>query len=354
MKTSYVFSRTLKTVLPISLLFSVSAGVAQDVDSSVIVSAGAVNYYFNDDKAQQDDLGYQLDLEVPFNNRWALNLKYLDVNSKVTGSSLETDLDYVHAGAIYNFARYGALQAYAGAGFGDLTLNRPSSQKINRSAFDLSIGAKYFFSNNWLGRLEAIMIEPSGPLDHDVALSLSLGMAFGNRPSRVSTPELSQEVNTAPLDTDGDGVLDRDDDCPNTNPSLAVDSVGCVILDEDQRRQDLLVQFDFDQALVKEEFQDEIEAFAAFMRLYNETTALIEGHTDSTGPDAYNQNLSERRARAVRDELVNRYGIDTSRLSIVGFGESRPVTTNDTRLGRQQNRRIEADVSVQIMIERQR
>jgi len=81
---------------------------------------------------------------------------------------------------------------------------------------------------------------------------------------------------------------------------------------------------------------------------------VIEGHTDSRGSDAYNQPLSERRANAVRDELVNEYDIDASRVSTVGYGESRPVATNDTDEGRAQNRRIEAVLSVEVEEQRRR
>jgi OOP family OmpA-OmpF porin len=66
----------------------------------------------------------------------------------------------------------------------------------------------------------------------------------------------------------------------------------------------------------------------------------VQAHTDATGPDAYNQSLSERRARAVRDYLV-RGGVSGGRLTIQGFGASQPLADNSTRDGRAQNRRVE-------------
>jgi OmpA-OmpF porin, OOP family len=68
---------------------------------------------------------------------------------------------------------------------------------------------------------------------------------------------------------------------------------------------------------------------------------IAEGHTDSQGDDAYNQELSERRAGAVRQYLIETYGIAADRLEAEGFGESRPVADNETPEGRQQNRRVE-------------
>jgi len=68
-------------------------------------------------------------------------------------------------------------------------------------------------------------------------------------------------------------------------------------------------------------------------------TALVEGHTDSVGSDAYNMKLSDRRAKSVFDYLTSR-GVDPSRLSSVGKGETMPIADNSTAEGRQQNRRV--------------
>jgi OOP family OmpA-OmpF porin len=66
----------------------------------------------------------------------------------------------------------------------------------------------------------------------------------------------------------------------------------------------------------------------------------VDGHTDATGPEAYNQGLSERRARAVRDYLVSK-GVPGARLQAVGYGEANPIASNATREGRALNRRVE-------------
>ena len=109
-------------------------------------------------------------------------------------------------------------------------------------------------------------------------------------------------------------------------------------------RVELDVKFDFDKAVVKEESQGDIKSLADFMSQYPATTTVVEGHTDSVGTDAYNQGLSERRANAVRDVLVNQYGVGGDRVSSVGYGESRPVADNATAEGRAINRRVEAEV----------
>ena len=109
-------------------------------------------------------------------------------------------------------------------------------------------------------------------------------------------------------------------------------------------RVELDVKFDFDKATVREDAYDDIEVLADFMKQYGQTSTTVEGHTDSVGTDAYNQRLSSQRAQAVRDALINRYGVEANRLEAIGYGESRPVADNSTELGRAINRRVEASV----------
>ena len=109
-------------------------------------------------------------------------------------------------------------------------------------------------------------------------------------------------------------------------------------------RVELDVKFDFDKAQVKPESYGDIKNLADFLTQYPQTTTVVEGHTDSVGSDAYNQTLSERRANAVRDVLVNQYGVGSDRVNAVGYGESRPVADNASADGRAVNRRVEAEV----------
>ena len=87
-----------------------------------------------------------------------------------------------------------------------------------------------------------------------------------------------------------------------------------------------------------------LDRLTAFMTEYPQRTAAIEGFTDSMGSDEYNQDLSERRADAVKGYLV-RQGVETSRLSSTGRGENSPVADNESAAGRQQNRRVEVVIS---------
>ena len=100
------------------------------------------------------------------------------------------------------------------------------------------------------------------------------------------------------------------------------------------------ILFELEKAELKSGSEKALKRVAALLSEYPEREVLVEGYTDSTGNDAYNQELSERRAQAVADALTTN-GVDSSRLTTRGYGESYPVANNDTSAGRQQNRRVE-------------
>src|SRR6185369_1070250 len=104
----------------------------------------------------------------------------------------------------------------------------------------------------------------------------------------------------------------------------------------------LQVKFASDSADVKPEYHDEIARVGEYMKKYPTTTAVIEGHTDKVGSSNLNLETSQRRAESVVNYLVEKCGIDSSRLSAKGYGSTRPVVNNSTEAGRQKNRRIEA------------
>jgi len=106
------------------------------------------------------------------------------------------------------------------------------------------------------------------------------------------------------------------------------------------------VSFDVNSATLKPGALDEINRVAGVLNQYPQTTILVAGHTDSTGAEEYNQQLSERRAEAVKNALVGQ-GVAPARITTVGYGESKPIATNDTPEGRQLNRRVEVRIQPQ-------
>jgi len=109
-------------------------------------------------------------------------------------------------------------------------------------------------------------------------------------------------------------------------------------------RQTLNVEFDFDKSTIKKGYYQDIDNLAGVMKQYPDLNVVIEGHTDSVGTAAYNKKLSQRRAESVKKYMVEKGGIDANRIKAIGFGEEKPIASNDTDEGRQQNRRVEAAV----------
>ena len=100
------------------------------------------------------------------------------------------------------------------------------------------------------------------------------------------------------------------------------------------------ITFDLNESTIKPSFSGTLESVGLVLKEYDKTIIQIEGHTDSSGSDSYNQLLSERRASSVRDFLLNQ-GIEPKRTRAVGYGERYPVASNDTAAGRERNRRVE-------------
>ena len=147
-------------------------------------------------------------------------------------------------------------------------------------------------------------------------------------------PKKAEVVKTViPVDTDGDGVPDSVDKCPDTPKGATVNKEGCWALKG-------IVLFGFDESTVKPEAYPLLDEVAVILEKNPEMKGEISGHTDSTGPAEYNQMLSEKRARAIEEYLENK-GIDPSRFTSKGYGASNPIASNDTREGRQENRRVE-------------
>jgi outer membrane protein OmpA-like peptidoglycan-associated protein len=144
------------------------------------------------------------------------------------------------------------------------------------------------------------------------------------------------------LDNDGDGILDVNDKCPNEAETVNgfEDSDGCP---DEAPIYFPLAYINFKFATAEISGADPIPVLEEVVRIMKENPKIqveIQGHTDNIGSDESNLTLSERRGQTVKTYLVNR-GIDPSRLQTRGFGESRPIDSNDTDLGRARNRRIE-------------
>jgi OOP family OmpA-OmpF porin len=145
-----------------------------------------------------------------------------------------------------------------------------------------------------------------------------------------------------PPDSDKDGVPDYLDKCPDTPAGAIVDENGCV---HEKVSMTLNVEFDTAKAVIKKKYHNELKKVADFIKAFPGTNAVIEGHTDNV--DRFNNpenniRLSQARADSVRQYLIDNFGIDASRITAVGYGPDKPIASNDTKEGRQKNRRVHA------------
>jgi outer membrane protein OmpA-like peptidoglycan-associated protein len=145
-------------------------------------------------------------------------------------------------------------------------------------------------------------------------------------------------------DNDADGLTDVDDQCPN-EPGPR-DEQGCPRQYQDVEvtrtaiRITQKIHFEFNRAVIRPVSYPILNTVAQVMNDYPDVTIEIQGHTDSRGADAYNMRLSDQRAAAVRDYLVQR-GVPANRMTSRGYGETRPIESNRTSAGRAANRRVE-------------
>jgi outer membrane protein OmpA-like peptidoglycan-associated protein len=104
------------------------------------------------------------------------------------------------------------------------------------------------------------------------------------------------------------------------------------------------ISFDSEKASLTSRGEAPINELVDFLNQFTERNIIIEGHTDNTGSESFNQKLSQQRADVIRDALIKR-GISDSRIMSIGFGEAYPVDSNKTETGRSKNRRVEVFIS---------
>ncbi len=161
------------------------------------------------------------------------------------------------------------------------------------------------------------------------------------------------DASGCPSDADKDGICDGLDQCANTPADVRVDAKGCPIV-VTEKETELLetgmirlndVNFDTGKATIKDESFASLDEVGDILTRWPELRIEVGGHTDSQGSNAFNQTLSEDRAKSVMDYLLGKFpSLKPEQLTSKGYGESKPIVSNDTALNRAKNRRVEFTV----------
>ncbi|ARD21590.1 Outer membrane porin F precursor [Shewanella sp. P1-14-1] len=361
----YMMKNTLKVVLLTSLLPFAASAEQELTPWYVGGGLGVNNYEPNCDQktmkvcGEDDPYAWDVFGGYLFNDYFGVELGYRDLGRAEWTDYSNKRNDVGARGmalglvGFYPFADKWSLSAEAGA------MNYLISNKKNYNteyysdsgiAPYIGAGIGYNFTENLklqakYRRYENLDDDKYNTLDMESNYwGLELSYRFGvdkPAPAPVVAP-----VVAAPIDSDNDGVTDDMDKCPDTPSTHKVDAQGCTIYEDapiSSRMEG--VYFDNDSAVLKPESYTRLEKGAKYLKDNPHTTAVIEGHASLVGNADYNMDLSERRAQAVVDALVEKYGIDASRLKAVGFGEDNPIMEGTSPEANKQNRRIDAVVS---------
>lgn len=157
----------------------------------------------------------------------------------------------------------------------------------------------------------------------------------------IATPKANQVADLT--DDDRDGVINARDLCPGTPLGSQLDNDGCGELVVNKEEGQLHILFENDSSQISSVFASQIESMAAFLNKYPSASIEIQGYTSSVGSPEYNLALSKRRALAVENKLLS-YGINKSRVRIVGYGENRLEAKGNDEVSHALNRRVTAKV----------
>ena len=373
----------IKTISIGILAMALCAPAIAEQRSQFELYLGGAKYFWDGDRDLEDSTSLEIGGELPLSEALSFEAWISDFDADTEASNTELDGRRYTAGALYHLSE-GDYRPFLSAGAAHQEFDVPSSSEIDETLLYVGAGAKKYFDNNLILRGEVLAMNS---LDHeftDLGVRIALGYAFGRDGGSSTSPKSSNDdkviaeqtsAEQAPAqqavvkqdaakpatatkpaaalaiakdkDTDGDGVMDAKDQCADTDAAFKVDEKGCPVKLVETLSIDLHIKFKTNSS----EFSDdngEVKELADFLTKYDHTSLVIEGHTDSAGSAAYNKNLSQKRADAVKTMLVSNYGIDASRIDAIGYGEEKPLASNDTAEGQAQNRRVIGKVSADV------
>ncbi|MBB1455807.1 OmpA family protein [Pseudoalteromonas sp. SG43-5] len=287
-----------------------------------------------------ESTGWGVEAGYRFSDYWSARLEYADMDfnafDKVAGNRNNIDGE-----------RYGidALYHLDGGPFYGLFGIKEIDVVDDNTFLNAGVGYQHFITDGLFVNAETAVYQGLDRGYTDVGAKIGINYLFGQNSAPVEPVKPAPEpVAAAPLDSDNDGVIDANDECANTPIVDAVDAKGCTVYEDKEVTVKLLVTFPHDVANVPNEFFGDIKQVADFMKENSEVTVVLEGHASAPGDATYNQSLSEKRAKDVASELM-KDGIEKSRISTVGYGETRLKNSANTRAANAENRRVEAQLT---------
>ena len=293
-----------------------------------------------------------------------IDVEYVNVKNDKASSLLKASVN-----GVYEIENSSLVTPYAVAGVGYEYVQGGSKDVFDSRAFvQAGLGIDFALVNDMKAQIESRYLQVLGDTNQDNELIVTAGVTFPltynevkhqqKRPRRIvrrrprvkprpivvpQTRIVYSSVNECSIkisapDLDRDGVEDRIDQCPATPCNFTVDSYGCPI------KMTLKIHFATGSARITSATRYKVSNFAQFLLQNKGSFITIKGHTDSVGSASYNLKLSQRRANAVMQALMQQ-GVSSARLQAKGRGEREPIASNKSASGRAKNRRIEAHLS---------
>lgn len=329
----------------------------------------AVGYHmFGSELGVEDGAALVVGGEYVISPKFGAEVSYLYGNPDIDGASGDVDNAQYTLDGLYYTPTLGKWQPFLNAGIGHGTFDAGAAD-AKETQLNLGVGSRYNFNEKWSARLQAKVINSLDDERWDSLVTAGISYAFGGESKSAPAPvvvlldgdgdaildENDQCLDTpsgvyvdnsgCALDRDNDGIPDYLDQCPDSESLDNLDDNGCTVIMEQPESITLEVHFANNSAEIPEASKSEIKEVADLMTQFMNASVEIAGHSDSSGKASYNKALSQRRADAVRDVLINEYGIDASRVSAVGYGQEQPIASNSTKEGRLANRRVMAEIS---------
>ena len=352
-----------KTILLACLSSTITTGLMADETPDFEAYLGAGHYFYDDDRNLDDTTSLELGAEIPMTEALSLEAWLSNFDADIDNGSGELDGNRYSLGGLYHFSN-DSLRPFMSLGFSHQELEDANDTHDEALAY-IGGGVKKYFDNNIVLRAELLAMNSFDNEVTDLGARLAIGYAFGRSTSEpvVEAAPVKEVIKTAPkpevvkpqpkpvvvkvevpkpapVDSDNDGIIDSLDTCKGTDKAFKVNESGCPIMLSETVSIDMNVKFATNSAAVTSENFAEIKKVADFMKQFDQTAVTVEGYSDDRGRAAYNKDLSQRRADAVRMTLINTFKLDESRVSAVGYGEENPIADNATAEGRAANRRV--------------